>query len=121
MKRRVNKSRSLLAPLAENFTKRLSNADARLRRKAVWYGFWAIGLLFFYSIMSGTYGIPRIIRLELRKKALIEGNQKVLIELIDNARIRDMLVSDRYYLEQIARTRYHMVKPNETIYYYRGP
>ncbi len=120
MPRRVKQSRSRLAPLAESFVRSLSNADARLRRKIVRYGFLAIGLLFFYSLMVGTYGLPRIVRLEMEKSALIEANRRAIVELIDNDRLREMLTGDRLYLEYLARTRYHMVKPNETIYYYRG-
>ena len=35
-------------------------------------------------------------------------------------RVRKMLESDPIYLERIARTRFHMSRPNETIYLYRG-
>jgi len=104
----------------ENFLKRLSSTDARLRRKIVRYGFWAIGLMFVYSLMSGTYGIPRIVRLELEKKSLIESNHREMANLIDAERVKNMLLFDRSYIEQIARTRYHMVYPGETIYRYRG-
>ena len=120
MVRRRKQSRSLLAPLAGNLIKRLSNADARLRRKVVRWGFWIIGLLFAYSLMSGTYGIPRIIRLELERKALAEDNRHLMIALIDQARVKRLLETDRHYLEYIARTRHRMVYPDETIYYYRN-
>lgn len=120
MPRRVRKTRSRLPSLAESFVKKLSTADARLRRKIVRYAFWGVGILFFYSLMVGTYSIPRIIRLELQKSALVETNQRLLINLIDNDRIRQMLESDPIYLEHIARTRFHMARPDETIYLYRG-
>ncbi|NOY88587.1 MAG: septum formation initiator family protein [FCB group bacterium] len=116
MPRRVKQKPSLLTPMMDNFIKRLSGTNLRWRRKIVKYGSWIIGLLFFYSLMSGTYGIPRIISLELQKKALIENNQKDLIDLIDGAREKRMLLNDKYYIESIARTRYHMVYPHETIY-----
>lgn len=117
---RVRKTRSKRPSLAESFVKKLSSADARLRRKIVRYAFWTVGLLFFYSLMVGTYSIPRIIRLELEKQELVESNQQLLINLIDNDRVRKMLESDPIYLERIARTRFHMARPNETIYLYRG-
>lgn len=120
MPRRVKQSPSFFAPLTDNFIKRLSETNLRLRRKVVKYGLWAIGLLFLYSLMSGTYGIPRIIRLELQRNALIEANRKELVNLIDAARIKKMLKYDDSYIEYIARTRYHMVYPGETIYRYRG-
>ncbi len=100
--------------------RKLSTADARLRRKIVRYAFWGVGLVFLYSMMVGTYSIPRIIRLELQKKSLVETNRTLLVNLIDSDRISKMLESDPIYLEHIARTRFHMVRPNETIYLYRG-
>lgn len=100
--------------------KRLSGTSQRARRKVVRYGFWSIGILFVYSLMSGTYGIPRIVRLELERKALIEANQRELVDLVDASRTRRMLASDKVYIEYIARTRYHMAYPDETIYRYRG-
>jgi cell division protein FtsB len=120
MPRRVKKSTSIFAPLTENFARKLSGSNQRVRRKVVRYGFWAIGILFVYSLMSGTYGIPRVIRLELQRAALIEANRRELVDLVDASRIKRMLESDPVYIEYIARTRYHMVYPDETIYRYRG-
>ncbi len=104
----------------DNFIKRLSGTDLRLRRKLVKYGFLIIGLFFLYSVMSGTYGIPRIVRLEMERNSLIQTNRAELADLIDSERIRDMLLDDADYIEFLARTRYHMVYPNEIIYRYRG-
>jgi len=117
---RVRKTKRKSPSLAESFVKKLSTADARLRRKITRYAFWTIGLLFFYSLMAGTYSIPRIVRLELQKNALEESNRQLLVELIDNDRVHKMLESDPIYLERIARTRFHMARPDETIYLYRG-
>jgi cell division protein FtsB len=120
MPRRVKQSRSFITPLAGNFIQRLASADKRLRQKVIRYGFWTLGLLFCYSLMIGTYSLPRIARLELERRTLIEANKQLTIELIDAARIREMIKSDPSYIEQIARTYYRMVRPNETIYRYRG-
>jgi len=120
MPRRVKQSRSLLAPLTENLSRRLSNADARLRRKVLRISLWVIGFYFFCSLMMGTYSVPRIVRLEMEKKGLTESNQRMLVELIDSDRVRRMLTDDPRYIEYIARTRYYMVCPRETIYYFRG-
>lgn len=98
----------------------MSGTSQRFRRRVVKYGFWGIGLLFLYSLMSGTYGIPRIIRLEMERKALVECNRRDLVDLVDASRLKKMLESDRVYLEYLARTRYHMTYPDETIYRYRG-
>ena len=75
--------------------------------------------MFVYSLMSGTYGIPRIIRLELEKRSLIEANRTQTIALIDAERIQRMLCSDPLYLERIARLKYRMIYPGETLYHYR--
>lgn len=116
---RVRKTSTKGPSLAESFIKKLSSADARLRRKIVRYAFWSAGFLFFYSLMVGTYSIPRIIRLEMEKNDLAESNQKLLVNLIDNDRVRKMLESDPIYLERIARSRFHMTRSDETIYLYR--
>lgn len=119
MARRKKQSRSLLSPLAENFIKRISSTDIRLRRKVVRYGFIGLGLIFLYSLMSGNYGIPRIIRLEMEKSDLIDANRRQVTALIDATRTRAMLLHDRNYIEFVARTRYHMTYPSETVFYFR--
>ena len=106
--------------MAENFIKRLSGSDARFRRRIVRYGSWIITIIFLLSLVNGTYGIPRIVRLEIQKHNLTEGNQELTIELIDAERIRRKLRSDPLYIEKIARTRYRMVYPGETIYRFHG-
>lgn len=120
MPRRIQKKPSLLTPLTENLFQRLSGSDSRLRRTLIRYGFWVIGLMFAWSLVSGTYGIPRIIRLELKRDALIEANRQSTIDLIDADRLRRLLSEDPGYIEQIARTRFHMAQPNEIIYRYQG-
>lgn len=120
MTRRVNQSRNLLAPLAEPFIRRISSTDARFRRRLARFGLWTAALLIAYSFMSGTYGLPRIIRLQLTKKSLAEANQQLTVELVDAVRTRGLLRSDRGYIEKIARKDFFMVYPDETIYRWRG-
>lgn len=120
MPRRIKKTPSLLSPLKDNFHKRLSGANQRLRRKIVRYGFWMTGLFFVYSLFSGTYGIHRIVKLELQKNTLIDSNLKEQAKLIDAYRIKSMLKHDPDYIEQIARTKYYMTYGDETIYRYYG-
>jgi len=79
-----------------------------------------IGMLFLYSLMSGTYGIPRIARLEMERRSLVEANRYLAVELIESDRQRQLLRSDPSYIESIARTRYRMARPGETIYRYHG-
>ena len=120
MLRRSRKSRSFFAPLTEGLWQRMSDHDSRVRRRVIRIGFWVIGVLFFYSLMSGTYGIPRIARLEIERRSLVDANRHLTVELIESDRLRQLLKSDPSYIEYIARTRYHMVRPDETIYRYRG-
>lgn len=120
MPRRVKKSRSFLGPVADNFVKRVSGSDARFRRKIIRIGFWVIGVTFIYSLFSGTYGIPRIVRLEMQKTALIESHRHKTAALIDAVRVRQKLRTDDRFIEAIARERYYMVYPGETIYRYQG-
>ncbi|MBU8933207.1 MAG: septum formation initiator family protein [candidate division Zixibacteria bacterium] len=120
MPRRSRKTRSFFAPLTDGLWQRMSDHNSRVRRRVIRVGFWVIGGLFLYSLMSGTYGIPRIARLELERRSLVEANRYLTVELIENDRLRQLLRSSPSYIEGIARTRYYMVRPNETIYRYRG-
>lgn len=119
MPRRVRKSSSILAP-AGNLIRRLSDTRARSRRRLLKYGLWSVVIFLVYSFMSGTYGIPRIVRLELEQKAITQANHDLRVNLIEADRVRYMLKHDRSYIEQVARTRYHMARPNETVYRYSG-
>lgn len=120
MPRRVKQKKSIFSELSENFFKKISTEDKRLRRKIVKISFWAISLFFVYSMLHSTYGIKRIITLHLEKETLVEMNRDEYIKLIDGQRLKGLLQHDRDYIEYIARTEYHMVYPNEMIYRYRG-
>jgi len=120
MPRRIRKKKKSLLSPAGSLIKRLSDTDIRFRRKALKVSLWAVGLLFLSSLTFGNYSVPRIIKLHLQKQALLEANQDLAIQLMDAERVRELLKSDPAYIEYIARTRYYMVRPNETIYRYRG-
>ncbi|MEA2031586.1 MAG: septum formation initiator family protein [candidate division Zixibacteria bacterium] len=120
MTRRIRKSRSLIGSMADGLRHRLSDHNSLFRQRVIRIGFWVIGLLFLYSLMFGTYRIPRIIQLEMERKSLIDANRHLTIDLIEDDRLRQLLISNSEYIENIARTKYHMVRPNETIYRYHG-
>jgi cell division protein FtsB len=120
MPRRVTKKKASLFAPAGNFVRRVTDDSARVRRRFMTVGFWLIAVFFAYSFVSGDYGIPRIVRLELERKGLDEANRRQLAQLIDATRERELLKSDSTYIEFIARTKYHMANKNETIYRYRG-
>lgn len=100
--------------------RRLSDTDVRLRRKVVRYALWIGGVLIFYSLAFGDFSIPRIIRLHMEREALIQANQQQVAEVIDSELTRDKLLNDPIFIEIIARTKYHMIRPGETLYRYRG-
>ena len=81
---------------------------------------WVVGILFVYSLMTGEYSIPNIVRLKLEKESLIRANRELAVELVDATWERELLLHDPIYIEKIARARYHLARPNETIYRYRG-
>lgn len=118
MPRRIRKRSSLLVP-AGDFLRRLADHPGRIRRRLVSAGFVFTALFLIYVIVGGTYGLPRILKLELQRDALVAANRAQMAELVDTARRRDLLRSDPTYIEYLARTRYHMAYPNETVYRYR--
>lgn len=120
MPKRVTKNKSIFTPIADNFLRKISTADKRIKRKVIKYGFWFIGLFFVYSLLSSTHGIKEIVTLKLEKNTLIEMNRQEFVKLVDGQQLRNLLLHNKDYIEYIARTRYHMVYPGETIYRYRG-
>lgn len=100
--------------------RRLSDTDVRLRRKVVRYALWIGSIMIFYSLAFGDFSIPRIVRLNLQRDALQEANREKTMEIIDAELTREQLLNDPIFIEIIARTKYHMIRPNETIYRYRG-
>lgn len=118
MPRRIKKKPSLLAP-AGNLIRRLSDTDKRLRRRVLTYSLWIVGVLFVYGLLFGTYSLPRIIKLHFKEQSLVEANRQLTVDLIDAVRQRKMLRDDPDYIEYIARTRYFMVRPDETVYRFR--
>jgi cell division protein FtsB len=109
----------LFAP-AGDFLRKLSSTNSKLRRKFLRYGLMALGAFFLYSTLVGDYSMLRIIRLEMEKQSLVNSNRDKMIDVIDAERIRTLLQSDAHFIEMIARTKYHLVRPGETMYRYRG-
>ena len=91
-----------------------------LRRRLVRIVLALIGVFFVWSCLDGEYGLIRIAKLSNERNGIAQTNQRKTAELIDAVRIRELLKTDRTYIEYIARTRYHMAAPNETIYRFRG-
>jgi len=119
MPRRINNKPSILDP-AGDLIRKISDSDSRLRRRILKWSLTALGIWFALSLLFGTYSVPRIVRLNLERAALTESNRRLTVNLIDAARLRDLLRSDPSYIEAIARTDFYMVRPQEIIYRYRS-
>lgn len=119
MPRRINNKPSILEP-AGDLIRKFSDSDSRLRRRVLKGSLIALGVWFLLSLLFGTYSLPRIVRLNLERDALVESNRRLTVGLIDANRKRDLLRTDPTYIESVARTDYFMVRPNEIIYRYRG-
>ncbi len=119
MPRRIRTKPTILTP-AGNFFRRLRESDDRLRKRLIKGGLVILAVLFVWSCFDSEYGILRIAKLSMERNAIARANQRELVQLIDATRIRNLLKSDKGYIEFIARTRYHMAAPNETIYRFRG-
>jgi cell division protein FtsB len=113
---RYKRKSSFLEPIKQNFKKRLSNTDKRIRRMALRTLVVIVGLFLIYAFFSGPYGFIRIAKLQIQKRDLIKENNKLLVELVDSELIRKRLSNDMKYIEYIARTRHFYSRPGEVIY-----
>ncbi len=111
---------SILAP-AGDWLRKIATTDSRQRRRVLRWTGWIVGVAFAWSLISGDYSIPNIVRLSMEKQALIDANMRQTAELIDAERRRDLLLTDAGYIEFIARTQYQMVQPGEIVYRYARP
>lgn len=119
MPRRIRTKPTILTP-AGNLIRRLRESDGHIRRRLVRVVLALIAVFFIWSCFDNEYGMVRIIKLTMERDGIAQANQRKTAELIDAVRIRELLKSDRSYIEYIARTRYHMAAPDETIYRFRG-
>ena len=116
---RINKHKSLLEPLKQNVVKRLSNTDARARRKILLGLIVFIGLFLLYSFFSGNYGFVRIAKLHVQKHRLAEQNHYLLVKLVDAELTAKRLQHDMTFIEYVARTKHYFSKPGEVIYRFK--
>ncbi|MFQ5608031.1 MAG: septum formation initiator family protein [Candidatus Zixiibacteriota bacterium] len=115
VRRRYYKKKQTLRPLAQNIGERLSRSDSRLRRSIVRAsGFAFVGFV-IYSFLAGPYGFFRLNRLETHRDELIQENRRLLVEIVDADITRRRLQHDAHFQEYIARTRYLMARPDETV------
>lgn len=105
-----------MEPIRQNLVQRLSNTDARLRRKVLRGLVIFVGLFLIYSFFSGTFGFIRIAKLHIEKNNLQKENHRLVVKLVTAETIRERLQSDMNYIEYIARTRHHLSRPGEIIY-----
>jgi cell division protein FtsB len=120
MPRKIKQSRSVLTPIAQAFVRKMTGADERFRRRVLFLAYMIVIGVFVYSLTNETYGVMRIMRLRAETTSLSASNLALSAEVIDAERIRDLLLSDKAYIEKIARTKYLMAYPNEQVFRYRG-
>lgn len=120
MPRKIKQSRSVLGPIAHSFMEKMTGADERFRRRVLFVAFTLVIGAFIYSLTNETYGVVRIMRLRAEQNSLEAANLALSAEVIDTERVRDLLTSDKAYIEKIARTKYLMAYPNEQVFRYRG-
>src|SRR3972149_4301596 len=92
-------------------TRRLASAlpHSRLKRFIILAGI--IFLIFTY--FSGDFGFIRMMRLKQKKKNLELQFKKLQAEVLQLEREKNLLQSDPYYLEKIAREKYGLSRPDE--------
>ena len=115
MRRRFYKKKQSLGLLAQNIGRRLARSDSRLRRSIVRLSAFAFVGFVIYSFLAGPYGFFRLNRLESRRDQLIEENRRLLVDIVDADITRRRLKYDAHYQEYIARTRYLLARPGETV------
>lgn len=115
MKKHYYKKKNPLKPLVENVGARLIQADSRLRRRAVKCSALIFGVFVVYSFLAGPYGLFRISRLQNRKAELVAENRRLLVDIVDADLTRKRLTDDAHYIEYVARTRYLLARPGETV------
>lgn len=73
------------------------------------------------SALLGEHGLAHLLRLQTERQEL----RQTTFTLLDaNARLREeihRLETDDLYLEELARRRLGLVRPNETVYRFRRP
>ena len=115
MRRRFYKKKQTLGSLAQNIGRRLARSDSRLRRSIVRLSAFAFVGFVIYSFLAGPYGFFRLNRLESSRDELLEENRRLLVDIVDAEITRRRLKYDAHYQEYIARTRYLLARPGETI------
>ncbi len=115
MKKHYYKKKNPLKPLVENVGSRLMQADSRFRRSAVKWSALLFSVFVIYSFLAGPYGLFRIVRLQDKKAELITENRMLLVGIIDADMTRSRLTNDPHYIEYVARTRYLLARPGETL------
>jgi len=116
---RSEKKKSLLSPIKQNLIKRLSNTEARFRRKMLRILVVVLVLFLAYSFFSGDYGFIRMIRLKAEKRHLTQENHRLLVNLVDIELTKKRLLYDKEFIEYIARTRHLYSHPGEVIYRFK--
>lgn len=82
---------------------------------------WSIAGFVLLTLVLGNYGFFQIMRLERQKAELKQEIERLKSEHEELMRSKEMLKNDLAYIEKIAREKYRMVKPGETVYQIVAP
>lgn len=74
------------------------------------------GGLLLYFFVAGEMGLSRLVSLQRLRRQLGKQELELSAQVIDLDTRRRLLESDTTYIEKIARTEYHLSRPDETIY-----
>ncbi len=74
------------------------------------------GAFLLYVFVMGSMGVPRMMSLLRNERSLMRRETRLAAEVMSLDTRRRMLESDTTYIEKVARTEYHLSRPNEIIY-----
>jgi cell division protein FtsB len=85
----------------------------RKRKRVV---LWTIAGFVVLTLVLGNYGFFQIMRLERQKTELKREIERLKKEHEELVRSKELLKNDLAYIEKIAREKYRMVRPGETVF-----
>lgn len=75
-----------------------------------------VAVLILYLFVSGQLGLWRLLSLWQLRGDLRAQQTELTVDVVDLEMRRQRLESDDSYIEEVARTEYHMSRPDEIVY-----
>lgn len=89
-----------------------------MRGKIVLFVLVAVLLALGYNLAMGKYGFVNMLEIEQQISDLKEKEVKLNAELVDLEIKRERLQRDTLFIEKLARERYQLRRPDETVIEY---